>query len=213
MTKFFTIGKRRMLGMLLGNLLLGFGVTLFKLSGMGNDPFNGMAMAVSALSPLSYSNFLVLMNTCIFLLEWLLGRKYIGIGTFVNWVLVGYVVEFLLWISGRIISPPASIPEQLFYVIVGIIIVSLGLSLYQTSDAGIAPFDSMPLILHNHIPALPYFWCRMIFDASCVVICLLAGGLIGLGTFLCAFGLGPVVHFFNNRVSQKIIYPGHAVRE
>ena len=205
MSKYFKIGKRRMFWMIIGNILIGLGICLFKTSGMGNDPFSAMIMSVSKLLQLSYSNFLVLLNSLIFIIEIVWGRKYIRIGTFANWFFLGYIAEFFMSLFNRIISPPQTFLEQLPFVILGVIIISLGVSLYQTSDAGIAPYDSLALIIDEKIPKLPYFWCRMICDATCATVCLLTGGLIGLGTFLCAFGLGPVIHFFNVRISQKLI--------
>ncbi len=208
MSKLFKIGKRRMFGMVLGNILIGLGVCLFKFSGMGNDPFSAMVMSVSHQLGLSFPNFLIILNLFIFLVEIALGRKFIGIGTFANWFLVGYVAEFFIWLANTITTPPDHLPGQLLSVALGVIIISLGASLYQTADAGIAPYDSVSLIMDERISVLPYFWCRMIGDVTCVVICLLTGGLIGLGTFLCAFGLGPIIHFFNHKISQKVIYPG-----
>ena len=207
MSKLLKIGKRRMIGMIIGNILIGIGVCLFKTSGMGNDPFSAMVMSVSELLHLSYSNFLILLNTFIFIIEIVWGRKYIGLGTFANWFLIGYVAEFFISLSNQFIPTPQNFVEQLPFVILGVLIISLGVSLYQTSDAGISPYDSLALIMDERMPKIPYFWCRMICDATCVAVCLLTGGLIGLGTFLCAFGLGPVIHFFNLRISQKVIYP------
>jgi uncharacterized membrane protein YczE len=196
-----------MIGLIIGNVLIGLGICLFKTSGMGNDPFSAMVMSVSELLHLSYSTFLVFLNTFIFIIEIAWGRKYIGIGTFANWFLIGYVAEFFISLSNRMISPPQTFLERVPFVVLGVLIISLGVSLYQTSDAGISPFDSLALIMDERLTKVPYFWCRMMCDATCAAICLLTGGLIGLGTFLCAFGLGPVIHFFNLRFSQKVIYP------
>lgn len=211
MSRYFKIGRRRMTGLILGNVLLGLGVSLFKFSGMGNDPFSAMIMSLSKQLGLPYSTFLVILNLFIFIVEITLGRKYIGLGTFANWLLVGYVAEFFIWLTNTFLPHPGNLLSQLLYVILGVIIISLGASLYQTADAGIAPYDSVSLIMDERISMLPYFWCRMICDITCVIICLLSGGLIGLGTFLCALGLGPVIHFFNHRISQKAIYPNGRV--
>lgn len=210
MLKSFRIGTRRTIGLLVGNMLLGIGVSLFKLSHMGNDPFSAMVMSVSALIGLSYSTFLILINTGVFLAEILFGRKFIGIGTFVNWFLIGYVVEFFNWLANTYLTIPESFLGRLPFTLTGVIVISLGVSLYQTSDGGISPYDSLAMILDERIPSLPYFWCRMICDGTCALICLLTGGLIGLGTFLCAFCLGPIIHFFNIRFSRKILYPKEA---
>lgn len=206
MKKLFNrISRRRMIGMIFGNILLGIGVSVFKLSGMGNDPFSAMCISVSEQLNLSYSLFLVLLNSLIFIIEILFGRKYIGIGTIVNWFLVGYVAEFFIWLSNTLITPPEAFLARVPIVIAGVILLSLGVSLYQTSDAGIAPFDCVSLILRDKLP-IPYFWCRIFCDGLCAVIALLTGGLIGLGTFVCAFGLGPVIHFFNEKLSKKLLY-------
>lgn len=207
MLKSFKIGKRRTIGLIIGNILLGIGIGLFKLSLLGNDPFSAMVMSVSTLLGLSYSTFLILLNTCVFVLEILFGRKFIGIGTFVNWFLIGYVAEFSIWLTDRYVTVPEAFLWRLPFALVGVIITSLGVSLYQTSDAGISPYDSLALIMDERIPVLPYFWCRMICDGTSALICLLTGGLIGLGTLLCAFGLGPIIHFFNIKLSRKILYP------
>ena len=208
--KLFGIGKRRMIGMILGNILIGIGVSIFKLSGMGNDPFSGMIMSVSSLIHMNYSSFLILLNCGIFIIEISLGRKYIGVGTLFNWFLVGYVSEFFIWLTKLTIHVPEAFLPRLPIVILGVIVICLGVSLYQTSDAGISPYDSVSLIMADRLP-LRYFWCRIICDGICATICLLTGGLIGLGTFLCAFCLGPIIHLFNEKLSKKLLYPGGMV--
>ena len=45
--------------MLLGNVILGIGVAIFKLSGLGNDPYTGMIMALADRVHMQYANFLV----------------------------------------------------------------------------------------------------------------------------------------------------------
>jgi uncharacterized membrane protein YczE len=199
------LSKRRIIGLIIGNVLLGLGISLFKLSSMGNDPYSAMIMSISALIGLSYSNFLILLNAAVFVLEITLGRKFIGIGTFANWFLVGYVAELFIRLGDTYLQIPEAFLGRLPITIAGVIIISLGVSLYQTSNAGIAPYDSVALIMTERIPRLPYFWSRIICDGTCAIICLLTGGLIGLGTFLCAFCLGPIIHFFNEHLSKKVL--------
>ncbi len=203
--KLTSMGHRRFIGMIIGNVLLGIGVSVFKFSGMGNDPFSAMCMAVSNQLNLPYASFLVLLNVFIFIIEITFGRKLIGVGTFVNWFLVGYVAEFFMWLADITITPPQTIFLKLLFVILGVILTSLGVSLYQTSDAGISPYDSVSLIMKERLP-IPYFWCRMTNDGLCAIIALLAGGLIGLGTFICALCLGPIIHFFNEKFSKKVLF-------
>ena len=51
---------------------------------------------------------------------------------------------------------------------------------------------------------IPYFWCRIITDSACVLFALLFHGLIGIGTLICAVGLGPFISFFTKHAAKKI---------
>ena len=62
---FNKIGVGRILMMLLGNVVIGLGVSVFKLSGLGNDPFSGMVMAMGTLLHMPYANFQVILNIAV----------------------------------------------------------------------------------------------------------------------------------------------------
>ena len=106
-----------------------------------------------------------------------------------------------------------TLPLQLLWVVIGVLVVALGASLYQTADLGVAPYDALSLMLADRLP-VPYFGCRIFTDALCAVIAWLLGGLIGLGTLLCAFALGPFVQFFTKHFSEKVLQyqPGKGVQ-
>ena len=96
------------------------------------------------------------------------------------------------------------LPVQLLWVALAVPVTALGASLYQTADLGIAPYDYLSLGLRDYTP-VPYFGCRVFTDALCAVLAFLLGGLFGLGTLICAFGLGPFVQFFTRHFSEKVL--------
>jgi len=200
---FKSIGSRRLVGMVLGNLIIGVGCGFFKWSSMGNDPFSACGMALSDVTGIAYGPFIVLYNIFYFSFQIFFGRKYIGIGTLVNWFGLGY---FTQWTYDFLIrfGEPDTFLSKLFLMILGVLIACLGISFYQTSDTGIAPYDSIALMIHDYFK-VPYFWCRMITDVICSAVCFFAGGLLGLGTLVCAFGMGPFIHFFDRHVSEKLL--------
>ena len=73
------------------------------------------------------------------------------------------------------------------------------------SDAGVSPYDSVSIIMDEKIKKLPYFWARIFTDSLCTIVCFLTGGLLGLGTLVCAFGIGPLVTFYNKYISEPVI--------
>ncbi len=207
---FRKFGARRLVMMLAGNVFAGLGIAVFKFSGLGNDPFTAMNLSVSDCLGMGYANYQVLFNLALFVIQFFFGRELIGIGTFVNAFLLGYIVTFFYNILAALIPAPALLWLQLIVVVVGVLVCSFGLSLYQTADMGVAPYDSLALITKKYLPKIPYFWHRIFDDGIAALVCYLTGGLIGPGTLISAFGFGPFIHFYNNHISQKLLGGKHA---
>lgn len=198
------LSVRRILGMLLGCLVISLGIALFKQSGLGNDSITAFNLRAAELLGISLGTMNLMSNTVFFAAEILWSRKHIGPGTFVNWVLIGYVVTFFYQHIERIFGAAGSFPVQLLFVVIAVVVTSIGCSMYQTADVGIAPYDALAISLTEHT-SFPYFGCRIFTDALTALITFLMGGLIGLGTLICAFGLGPFISFFDRHFSSKWI--------
>ncbi len=202
---FERVGSKRIGYMVLGNVILAFGIAVFKWSGMGNDPYSGMVMAVADVLGMAYANFLLIVNLFLFLIEIIWGRKLIGIGTLMNAIFNGYITTFVYNLCMKWIGAPGNLAQQFVILIAAVLVCGLGLAIYQTADVGVAPYDSLSLIMSGRLKKVDYFWCRITTDAICALICFLAGGIVGLGTLVCAFGLGYVIHFFNKCVAFRLM--------
>jgi len=203
---FADLGVKRLVMMIIGNVVLGFGISIFKFAGMGNDPYSAHVFAVSDYFGFYFPVYQICFNAaCFILFELTLGRKYIGLGTLVNMFLLGYIVDFFHGILTGMFSEPVTFIQQLPVMIIGVVITCLGIALYQAPNVGVSPYDSISIIMSERIKKLPYFWARMITDSLCALVCFLCGGLLGLGTIVCAFGLGPIVQFFTVKVAEPLL--------
>ena len=205
MKKYFAkVTWRRFVVMAVGIVLLALGISLFKLSLMGNDPSSAMVMAIGDTVGLGFAPALFIANCIWFVSEIILGRKYIGIGTFANWFGVGIISStFTSLIIAAFTLPTAFFP-RLLIMLAGIIVLSLACSMYQTADVGIAPYDALAVVLDDKLAKIPYFWCRIFTDGLSALIAYLFGGIVGLGTLVCALGLGPFISFFDRHISRKL---------
>lgn len=194
---------RRIVVMILGLIIMGLGIAIFKISLMGNDPSTAMAIAVGEKVHVDLSVIMIVMNSLYFLVEGIWGRHHIGIGTFANWFGVGMIASFWLTCVNQYIVVPQTFLFRLILMFIGMLILSLSASMYQTSDLGIAPYDAVSIILSEKTP-VPYFMCRIFTDSACAIAAYLLGGLVGLGTLACAVGLGPFITFFDYHVSKKL---------
>ena len=198
---------RRFFVTFIGITFIGMGVALFATSDLGTDPYTSFVMAFGTIFKLNFAIIYWLISLIIFLFEIFLDRRLVGIGTIMNWGLVGVYVDLFSYIIEISIGLPHSLIKRVIFMLSGVVILGFGASLYQTANLGISPYDSLAIIYANKTK-WRYFWVRIISDASCVLVAfLLAGsksGLIGIGSLVCALGIGPVVHFFNIKVSQRL---------
>lgn len=218
------IGYKRILMTVMGNVFAGLGIAIFKLSALGNDPYSAMTMQLAEVTGMEYGNFQVLFNLGLFIIQLIWGRKLIGMGTIINACFLGYIVTFFYRLL-ILFAVPQNFIQQILILGVGVIVCSFGLSLYQTAALGVSPYDGLALITQSKLPKIPYFWHRIADDTISTLVCFfaggvlafgaaatnivasesLAGGIIGLGTLVTAFGFGPVIHFFNKNFSEKLI--------
>lgn len=201
------VGRKRILMTIIGNIFIGLGIAIFRYAALGNDPFTAMNLSLSERVGISYPVFQVIFNLCVFVIQLIWGRELIGIGTIVNACFLGYIVDFFYKLLLLLPVSLGAFWQSVLIVFVGVIIISFGLSLYQTSDVGVAPYDALSLITEKKLPKIPYFWHRMFDDALAAIISLVATGFanIGLGSVVSAFGLGPFIHFFNKHFSEKLL--------
>lgn len=198
------VGWKRLLAMVLGNIFLGMGISIFKFAGLGNDPYSGMVMALADRVGMQYANLLLIINLFIFILEFVFGRSFIGAGTLANAFFLGYITTFFYSLWTHFFLLPRNLVVQIPIMLVGTIVTGFGVSMYQTPNVGVSPYDSLSLIMTERLPKISYFWNRIFTDAICALICFLAGGIVGLGTLVSAFGLGPVIDFFNVHFTRKL---------
>ena len=162
MGEFFkNINWKHVLIMCIGNVFMGMGIGIFKLAGLGTDPFSGMNMAVADTLGMAYGNFQLLVNVVLLVVQVAFGRKFLGIGTVVNAVFLAYITTFFYNIYTGVLGVElTALPIRLVALCVGVVICSLGLSMYQMPDEGVAPYDSLSLIMTERWPKIPYFWHR-----------------------------------------------------
>ena len=207
MNYFKKVGYKRIVMTIVGNIFIGLGIGIFRYAAMGNDPYTAMNLSLSACVGMSYPVFQILFNLGAFVIQLLWGRELIGIGTVVNAFFLGYIVDFFYHILLFLPFGDLVFWQSVIVVCIGVVICSFGLSLYQTSDVGVAPYDALSLITQKKLSKISYFWHRMFDDALAALISFVSTGFtnIGLGSLVSAFGLGPFIHFFNKHFSEKLL--------
>lgn len=196
--------------MFLGNFLIGFSVSLLRLSSFGTDPFSCMNIGVSSHLQISYGTYQLLINLILFLPMICWFRRGLGIGTLVNMIGCGYIADFCTWLFdiGNVTSQ--SLIEftmlRVLLMFIGILVVCFGVAMYMECDLGVAPYDALGQIVEKLTGGkMKFKWVRVLMDIACVLIGFVFGSVIGIATVITAFMTGPIVVWFRERIVKKWI--------
>ena len=189
-----------------GVILCALAVGFFKCSLFGVDPFQCFAQGSwgKFFTFTSYGTYYMIISLLLLLIDLVLDRHYIGIATFINMFLTGYIVDFSTNTINKYIPDP-SFTIRVIMILVAVVIMCFASSLYMTSDLGVSVYDAIPIIISNRSKK-PFRFCRIGCDLICVIIGTVCGLLPGFGTLITAFFMGPLIEFFNNVFSRPLLY-------
>jgi Predicted membrane protein len=168
------------------------------------DPFQVFAHGASKHIPIGYGTFYTILNLIMLLVILIIDRRKIGLGTFINIFLLGYVVQYSSWLFETWIPNP-TVGIKAVFLIVGIIIICFGSSLYFIGDLGVSTYDAVALILSEKKVAR-FQYCRIGSDFICTILGYFLGAVVGIGTIVTAFFMGPIIAFFNRKISIPFRY-------
>ena len=193
---------KQLIILLIGLTIAHLGVTLFLLSNLGSDPFNVLVQGIhNTITKLPFMGFLTHGNThmaicfLIIIVLLLVDKSYIKIGTIVCMVCGGPIIDFFTWILGGIINENLPFILRLVILAAGCVILAFGMTIVMKSDAGVGPNDLVAISISDKLRK-KFGLIRIIVDFSFVVVGFLLGGVIGIGTIICAFLVGPVAEIF-----------------
>ncbi len=200
---------------LFGVIICAISVGVFKIAALGVDPFQSFMAGLDNLVPLDFGLLYIIVNALLLIFALVFDRHYIGIATFINLFLLGYITQFSYQFLQTVIVEP-SIFVRVVCLVVGVVVICFGSAFYMTADLGVSTYDAVALIIVNTWKKGKFQYVRIITDIVCVILgaalFVLGGGKIsaiptiaGIGTIITAFFMGPLIEFFNVHVARPIL--------
>ena len=206
---------RRIMMSLCGVLICAVSVGIFKLAALGVDPFQSLMSGLDQLIPISFGTLYVIVNLILLSFSLLTDRHNIGIATFINLFLLGYVTQFTYDLLQKLFPAPTLL-FRIACLLIGIVIICFGSALYMTADLGVSTYDAVAIVLANKWKIAKFKFCRIGTDLICVIagiiVFLLGGGtissiptIVGVGTIVTAFFMGPLIELFNEKIARPLL--------
>lgn len=206
---------RRIIMSFFGVIICAISVGIFKIAALGVDPFQSFMAGLDVMIPLDFGLLYIIVNVLLLSFALIFDKHYIGIATFINLFLLGYITQFTYRFLQTVIIDP-SIVTRIICLVVGVVIICFGSAFYMTADLGVSTYDAVALIICNTWKKGKFQYIRIITDLVCVILgvtlFVLAGGKVrdiptiaGVGTIITAFFMGPLIEFFNVHIARPFL--------
>ena len=199
------LGKRVAMS-LFGVIICAISVGIFKIAALGVDPFQSFMAGLDSIVPISFGTLYVITNAVMLLFALIFDRHYIGI----------YITQFTYEFLQKIIVNP-NIGVRIACLVIGVVIICFGSAFYMTADLGVSTYDAVALIIVNTWKKGKFKYVRILCDFICVALGVslffIGGGrwssigaVVGVGTIVTAFFMGPLIAFFRKHIAEPLLY-------
>ena len=181
----------RLASLVVGLFLCSCGIVCFLESELGLPPWDVLHQGLAEQLGVSFGVANVIVSVAVLALVWGL-RAHIGLGTFLNAVLIGSFV-----IALTAIDPAAGLSEEGLGVRITLLAIAvpffgIGSALYIAPAMGAGPRDSLMLVISRRL-GMRIGVARTALEAAALLVGFALGGTVGIGTLVFALGIGPAV--------------------
>lgn len=177
------------------------GLTLFGLGNaiavnvkfLGLHPWEVLNVAMFQRFGLTIGTWNVICGLMLVVVVLFVDRRYISLGTFLNALLIGPIMDFFLWLN---ILPHASehLWINLVIILTGVTITGIGGGMYVAGGLGAGPRDGFMLSVSDKT-GLSVSRARIVVETLVLIIGFILGGPVFVMTFIYTFIQSPVFQF------------------
>lgn len=180
--------------LLLGLLLFGFGIAAMVAADLGLAPWDVLHQGISNHTGIPIGTVGIGVGILLLLAFPLLKEK-IGLGTVLNVLVIGIVIDVtLLWLD-----TPGSLAVRWVMMLSGIVLIAIGSGWYIGAGLGPGPRDGLMTGLAKR--GINVGVVRTAIEIGVLGLGILLSGTAGAGTLAFALGIGPLVAFFLPRLA------------
>ena len=185
--------RHRLPRLIIGIIVISPGIALTINARLGVSPYDVLHQGLARITGLSFGTVVVLLGLAILLLWYPLGQRF-GIGTLVNALSIGFIVDGCL----HVLPQPHALEIRWPMLIAGVLITAIGIGLYIGAGLGPGPRDG--LMTGLAAKGYPLWLVRTGLELTALFSGWALGGDVGVGTVLFAFSIGPLGHWFLKRL-------------
>jgi uncharacterized membrane protein YczE len=178
---------RRVGRCLAGVVLFGVGIALTVQADLGLAPWDVLHQGLSERTGIPMGTVAIGVGLLVLLL-WIPLRQRVGVGTLLNVLVVGLVLDAML----VVLPEPGQLVTRWAFLLGGLVLVATATGLYIGSGLGPGPRDGLMVGLKER--GVKVHLARTAIEVGALALGWVLGGTVGLGTVVSALLIGPMVH-------------------
>lgn len=176
----------RLARLIWGLFLFALGISLTVNAQIGYAPWDTFHAGLAKTTGMSFGTASIVVGFVIIIITLLLKEK-IGLGSLLNMFGIGVFLDLIL--GPQILPVAENFGVGLVMLTVGLFVIALGSYFYMDSGFGAGPRDSLMVALTRRT-GLPIGLCRGAIELAALLCGWRLGGMVGIGTVICAFLTG-----------------------
>ena len=180
---------KRYTRLFIGFFLYSIGIVFTINGNLGLSPWDALHSGLSQLSGISFGQIGIIVGIIVMTVTYQL-KESIGTGTILNIFVIGILIDYIFYI--KLIPIAQSMAGGILMLLVGMVLIALATYCYIGSAFGAGPRDALMAAL-TRITQKPVGLIRGLIEVSVLFVGYLLGAKIGIGTFILAFGIGPII--------------------
>jgi uncharacterized membrane protein YczE len=172
-----------------GLALFGIGIALIIRGDLGAAPWDVFHTGVSELTGIPVGSVIILVGVALLVL-WIPLREQPGLGTVLNAIEIGLVVDLVL----PLLPEPEALAGRTAMMLGGVVVIAVGSGLYIGAGLGPGPRDGLMTGIARRWMSIRT--ARTGIEIIVLLIGVALGGSIGVGTAVFALAIGPLVQLF-----------------
>ncbi|MBM7692113.1 putative membrane protein YczE [Peribacillus deserti] len=187
-----------------GILIACLGVALIINSTVGAGPWDILFVTLTVKFGLTMGTWVMIWQAGFLIFNAILLKKRPEIESFITVLLWGVTVDFWMYVVVKGIDltvSPLLVKWSVF--LIGVILIGFGVGIYLSTNLPRMPYDGTMVAISQRFK-LSLRVSRLILEGSAVILGILFGGTMGIGTIVIVLLIGSIIQFFNKIANQIV---------
>lgn len=148
----------------------------------GTNGWNTLAIGLSNITGMTFGTAVFAIGAVLLVIDFL-GKGKLGLGTFMNVLLIPWMSDILLKLLSFIPDPP-NVFTGVLYTLAGQMIIAFATVIYMRPALGAGPRDTLMVVTGKLMPGLPIGAVKFALEIAALLAGVIMGAAFGIGTVL-----------------------------